>query len=97
MIPPTLASVVIVVVFAAVSNLFNGLGYLWLVMFLYGIVGVLLAYCGALLTSSPLAAFAAVAGYQVIIFILYLAGYLLTLTYSATSEADNIITTLRGC
>lgn len=38
-------------------------------LFLYGIAGVLLAYCGALITSSPLAAFAAVAGYQVIIFV----------------------------
>lgn len=93
-VPTTIASIVIVVVFAVASNQFAGLGYLWLVLFLYGIAGVLLAYCGALITSSPLAAFAAVAGYQVIIFVLYLAGYLLTLTYAKTSDADRIITTI---
>ncbi|KAF7436184.1 hypothetical protein PC9H_003010 [Pleurotus ostreatus] len=83
---------VVVIVFVAASNQFHGLGLLWLVLVLYGIVGALFAYSVALFMPSPLAAFAAVAGYQIIMFILYLAGYLLTLTYAKNSEAGRIIT-----
>lgn len=38
-------------------------------MVLYGITGALFSYCVSLVVTSPLAAFAAVAGYQVIIFV----------------------------
>ncbi|KAF8079136.1 hypothetical protein FPV67DRAFT_1467643 [Lyophyllum atratum] len=85
-------STIIIIVFAVASNQFQGLGFLWLVMVLYGITGALFAYCVSLMVASPLAAFATVAGYQVIMFILYLAGYLLTLTYGKTSAAPQIIT-----
>ncbi|KAH7886313.1 hypothetical protein F5I97DRAFT_2027968 [Phlebopus sp. FC_14] len=83
---------IITIIFAAVSNQFHGLGFLWLVLVLYGIVGALFAYCVSLFMSSPLTSFAAVAGYQIIMYILYLAGYLLTLTYAKTSQASHIIT-----
>ncbi|KAJ7508422.1 hypothetical protein B0H11DRAFT_2304369 [Mycena galericulata] len=85
-------STIVVIIFAAVSNQFHGLGFLWLVMVLYGIAGTLFAYCVSLAVASPLAAFAAVAGYQFIMFLLYIAGYLLTLTYAKTSDANGIIT-----
>ncbi|KAI0830875.1 P-loop containing nucleoside triphosphate hydrolase protein [Trametes gibbosa] len=77
----------IVIVFAAASNQFNGLGFFWVVLVLYGIVGALFSYCVSLAVASPLAAFALSAGYQVIMFVLYLAAYLLTLTYAKTSQA----------
>jgi hypothetical protein len=41
----------------------------WLVLSLYGLAGSLFAYLGSIVTSSALAAFALVAGYQVIMFI----------------------------
>jgi hypothetical protein len=41
----------------------------WLVLVLYGITGALFAYCVSLIMTSPLAAFAAVAGYQIVMFI----------------------------
>lgn len=41
----------------------------WIVLVLYGIVGALFSYCASLIFISPLAAFAAVAGYQVVMFI----------------------------
>jgi ATP-binding cassette subfamily A (ABC1) protein 3 len=41
----------------------------WFLIVLYGIVGALFAYCAALLVVSPLAAFALVAGYQVVMFL----------------------------
>ncbi|OBZ68485.1 ABC transporter A family member 2 [Grifola frondosa] len=82
----------IVIVFAAASSQFQGLGFFWLVLLLYGIVGALFSYCVSLIVTSPLAAFALSAGYQVIMFILYLAAYLLTLTYAKTSEAGKDLT-----
>ncbi|KAJ3806238.1 hypothetical protein F5876DRAFT_91149 [Lentinula aff. lateritia] len=87
-----ISATVTIIIFAAVSNQFHGLGLFWVVLILYGIASTLFAYCMSLLVSSPLAAFAAVAGYQVIMFVLYLAGYLLTLTYAKTSSANTIIT-----
>ncbi|KAF7290457.1 hypothetical protein MKEN_01500200 [Mycena kentingensis (nom. inval.)] len=85
-------STVVTIIFAAVSNQFHGLGFFWLCMVLYGIAGTLFAYCCSLLVVSPLAAFATVAGYQIVMFVLYLAGYLLVLTYAKTSDADRLIT-----
>ncbi|PIL31168.1 ATP-binding cassette transporter [Ganoderma sinense ZZ0214-1] len=82
----------IVIVFAAASNQFHGLGFFWVVLVLYGIVGALFSYCVSLIVASPLAAFALSAGYQVIMFVLYLAAYLLTLTYAKTSDAGTDLT-----
>ncbi|KAJ3561814.1 hypothetical protein NP233_g9967 [Leucocoprinus birnbaumii] len=62
-------STVIVIVFTGVSNQFHGLGEVWFIMVLYGITGALFSYCVSLAVTSPLAAFAAVAGYQIIIFV----------------------------
>ncbi|KAJ6606797.1 hypothetical protein B0H10DRAFT_1819461 [Mycena sp. CBHHK59/15] len=83
---------IVIIIFAAASNQFHGLGLFWLVMVLYGIAGTLFAYCVSLVVVSPLAAFAAVAGYQIVMFMLYLAGYLLVLTYAKTSDANRLIT-----
>ncbi|KIK34896.1 hypothetical protein CY34DRAFT_17399 [Suillus luteus UH-Slu-Lm8-n1] len=83
---------IIVIVFAATTNQFTGLGFFWVVLVLYGIVGALFAYCVSLFMSSPLSSFAAVAGYQIVMYTLYLGGYLLTLTYAMTSQSGTIIT-----
>lgn len=80
-----LLSTIIIIIFAAASNQFHGLGLFvsrkatlfaqkliftqWVVMVLYGITGALFSYCVSLIVASPLAAFAAVAGYQVIMMI----------------------------
>ncbi|KAF5346171.1 hypothetical protein D9758_009923 [Tetrapyrgos nigripes] len=89
-----ISSTIIIIIFAAVSNQFHGLAIFWVILVLYGIAAILFSYFVSLFVSSPLAAFAAVAGYQVVMFVLYLAGYLLTLTYAKTSEAGHIITIL---
>ncbi len=83
----TIISLVVIIVFVAVSGQFHGPGLLvcsfafvldgnadtccsqWLVLFLYGIAGALFAYCATIITVSPLAAFALVAGYQFVIFL----------------------------
>ncbi|EJD51317.1 P-loop containing nucleoside triphosphate hydrolase protein [Auricularia subglabra TFB-10046 SS5] len=90
-IPGVIVATVVTIIFATVVDQFHGLGYLWLVMFLYAFVGVLFSYLFVLLTTSPLAAFAAVAGYQFILFVLYLSAYLLTYTYAKNSKAPSIL------
>ncbi|KAG1840268.1 hypothetical protein DFJ58DRAFT_858320 [Suillus subalutaceus] len=90
----TLATIIIII-FAVTTNQFSGLGFFWLVLVLYGIVGALFAYCVSLFMSSPLSSFAAVAGYQIVIYIMYLGAYLLTLTYALPSQSSAIITIIR--
>lgn len=46
----------------------------WFIMVLYGIAAALFAYCVSLAVSSPLAAFATVAAYQFVIFIVSFSG-----------------------
>ncbi|KAG1813914.1 uncharacterized protein BJ212DRAFT_1274572 [Suillus subaureus] len=87
----TLATIIIII-FAVATNQFSGLGFFWLVLVLYGIVGALFAYCVSLFMSSPLTSFAVVAGYQIVMYIMYLGGYLLTLTYAVPSQSGTIIT-----
>ncbi|KAI0947262.1 hypothetical protein AcV7_009727 [Taiwanofungus camphoratus] len=76
------AASVMMIIFATVSHQFHGIGYFWVVMTLYGVVGALFSYCVSLVVASPLAAFALSAGYQAVMFLLYLAAYLLTITYA---------------
>ncbi|KAG2341981.1 hypothetical protein BDR05DRAFT_1060572, partial [Suillus weaverae] len=88
----TLATIIIIIIFATTTNQFTGLGFFWIILVLYGVVGALFAYCVSLFMSSPLSSFAAVAGYQIVMYTSYLGGYLLTLTYAITSQSGTIIT-----
>lgn len=65
-------STVITVVFAVATSQFNGPGYVWLCFVLYGVSATLYAYLFALWLGSALAAWAVVAGTNVILFLLYL-------------------------
>ncbi|KDR85831.1 hypothetical protein GALMADRAFT_234928 [Galerina marginata CBS 339.88] len=91
-IPVVILSTIITIVFAVASNQFHGLGFLWFIMVLYGLTAALFSYCVSLMVASPLAAFATVAGYQFVIFILYIASYLLVLTYGKVTESAHLIT-----
>ncbi|KAJ7862845.1 hypothetical protein B0H13DRAFT_1097709 [Mycena leptocephala] len=86
-----IVSTVVIILFAFLTPAFFGLGLLWLVMFLYGIAGILVAYCMSLVILSPLAAFGAMAAYQVITFALYIGGLMVVLTYATPDEADGLI------
>ncbi|KAJ6506519.1 hypothetical protein C8R45DRAFT_969887 [Mycena sanguinolenta] len=86
-----IVSTVVIILFAFLTPAFFGLGLLWLVMFLYGIASILVAYCMSLVILSPLAAFGAMAAYQVITFALYIGGLMIVLTYARPDEADGLI------
>ncbi|KAI0323366.1 P-loop containing nucleoside triphosphate hydrolase protein [Cubamyces sp. BRFM 1775] len=81
-----ISATILVIVFAAKSTLFHGLGYLWFIMVLHGMTGTLFAYCVSVIITSPVAAFASLAAYQIIVYAIYLAGYLLAFTYAKASE-----------
>ncbi|CAE7080467.1 unnamed protein product [Rhizoctonia solani] len=83
-----LISTVVTIIFATVTSQFYALGVLWVVMVLYGLAGALFAYVISTFVSSPLAAFAVVGGYNVVISVLYTAAYMLTLTYSRASSSE---------
>ncbi|KAF8808210.1 P-loop containing nucleoside triphosphate hydrolase protein [Phlegmacium glaucopus] len=85
-------SSIIIIIFAAVSNQFHGLGFLWVVFVLYGFAGALFSYCVSLIVPSPLAAFATAAGYQFLISVLYLASPLLVVTYGKVTASSSLIT-----
>ncbi|KAF9471812.1 P-loop containing nucleoside triphosphate hydrolase protein [Pholiota conissans] len=87
-----LLSTIIVIVFATATDQFYGLGFLWVVLVLYGFAGALFAYSLSLMVTSPLAAFALVAGYQFIIFVLYLSSYLFILTFGTVADSSRLIT-----
>ncbi|KAJ7137890.1 hypothetical protein C8R44DRAFT_975855 [Mycena epipterygia] len=89
-----IVATLVVVLVSKLSQQFFGLGILWFIIVLYGISGALLAYCMTLFVLSPLSAFAATAAYQIIMFILYIASYLLAYTFANPAFADSIVQTL---
>ena len=67
-----LVSTVIILVYAFASSQFSGPADLWICFVFYGISGTLYSFLFALFLNSPLAAWALVAGINVITFLLYL-------------------------
>ncbi|PPQ79372.1 hypothetical protein CVT25_002642 [Psilocybe cyanescens] len=88
----TLLSTIIVIVFAVVSDQFRGLGFMWLILVIYGITANLFAYCLSFLVSTPLAAFALVSGYQFVTFILYVTAYMAIFTFSPIAKSARLVT-----
>ncbi|KAI9370395.1 hypothetical protein BJX61DRAFT_544684 [Aspergillus egyptiacus] len=83
-----ISSVLAVIVFRAVSDIWYHIEYLFVVFFLYGLSSTLCAYLVSLLTKSQLAAFAFAAGGQCVLFLVYFIAYMCVLTYSPTDKID---------
>lgn len=86
-----LLSTVSIGIFAALHDVWYGLGYLYLVMLLYGLASILLSYVISLFSRTQLSAFAFTAGGQAVMFLVYLIGYMVTLTYAPVAKIDSII------
>ena len=69
-------SIVCIAIFAGNNSSLYGLGYLFVVMFLYGVASILLAYVISLMAKSQLAAFAFTAIYQCAYFLVFMIAYL---------------------
>ncbi|TDL26382.1 P-loop containing nucleoside triphosphate hydrolase protein [Rickenella mellea] len=81
---------VITIVLAASGKGVHGLGFLWVIIVLYGIAATLCAYVVSLFLS-PLAAFATVAAYQIVTYSCYILCDLLILTFAKPSKANHIL------
>lgn len=84
-------SVLTIIIFRGVSDAWYHAGYLFVVLFLYGIASTLLSYVISLFSRSQLAAFAFAAGGQAVMFLLYFIAYLSVLTYSPTNKVDSYL------
>lgn len=85
------SSVIAIIIFRAVSNIWFHIEYLFVVFFLYGLCGTLCAYLVSLFTKSQLAAFAFAAGGQCVVFLIYFIAYMSVLTYAPTDKIDSYI------
>ncbi|PLB35764.1 putative ABC transporter [Aspergillus candidus] len=85
------ASVLAIVIFRAVSDVWYHPGYLFVVFFVYGLCATLLSYLVSLFSKSQLAAFAFAAGGQCVLFLIYFIAYMSVLTYAPTEKVDYYI------
>ncbi|OGM40305.1 ABC transporter [Aspergillus bombycis] len=86
-----ISSVLAIIIFRAVSDIWYNPGYIFVVFFLYGLCSTLLSYLVSLFSRSQLAAFAVAAGSQCILFLIYLIAYMCIQTYSPTDKAESYI------
>ncbi|CUS09342.1 unnamed protein product [Tuber aestivum] len=85
-------SVVCTIIYVAATNdIWFHIGYVFLVLLLYGLASVLFAYNVSLVAKSQLSAFAIVAGGQAVLFLLYFLAFTSVLTYAPASEVDDQI------
>lgn len=84
-------STVCVIIFAASVQVWYGLGYLYLVILLYGLASTLLSYAISLVARTQLSAFAFAAGGQAAMLFLYFIAYMTTLTYAPITKVDSTI------
>jgi len=83
-----LVSVVAIVIWISITDIWYYPGMLFVVFFLYGLTSILFSYVISLFVSSQLAAFAWVVGVQAVFFLLYFVTYLSILTYSPAYRVD---------
>lgn len=81
-------SIVCIVMWVAVSNIWYYPGYLFVVYFLYGITSTLFVYVVSLYVGSQLAAFAFAAGVQAVFFLIYFIAFVGLLSYAPANEVD---------
>ncbi|KAI9763090.1 MAG: hypothetical protein M1840_000937 [Geoglossum simile] len=86
------SSVIVTALFAsAASGVWYHLPYLFVVIMLYGLASILLAYVISLFAKSQLASFALCSGGQAVMFLLYFLAYLLVLTYAPNERVESVL------
>jgi ABC-type multidrug transport system ATPase subunit len=86
-----ISSVLAIIIFIAVSDVWYHSEYLFVVFFLYGLCSTLLSYLVSLFSGSQLAAFAFAAGGQCVLFLIYFIAYMCVLTYAPTDKTDHYV------
>ena len=85
------SSAVVVIIFAAASSVWYHVGYLFVVFTLFGLASILLSYVVSLLARTQLSAYAFTAAGQAVFFLIYLIGYLVTITYAPVIKIDSYL------
>ncbi|KUJ24692.1 uncharacterized protein LY89DRAFT_679754 [Mollisia scopiformis] len=78
-------------IFAAASSAWYHVGYLFLIFMLFGMASILLSYVVSLFAKTQLSAYAFAAAGQAVMFLIYLIGYLCTLTYAPVNKIDSYL------
>lgn len=76
-------------IWAAVSNIWYHVEYVFVVLFLYGLAATLLSYVVSLFTKTQLSTYAWAACIQAIGFLVYLIAYMCVTTYSPVGDIDD--------
>lgn len=85
------ATAIAVGLWAALSNIWYHLEYVFVVFFLYGLASTILAYFVSLLTKTQLSSFAWAAAYQGVLFLIYIIAYVCSITYVSVNKIDSTI------
>lgn len=86
-----LASAVVTIIFASLSSIWFHIGYLFLILVLYGLASTLLAYIASLLAASQSATFGAATGVQGFGTLIYFIVYSLVSQYAPVGQVDSAI------
>ncbi|KAK8045272.1 ABC transporter [Apiospora rasikravindrae] len=81
----------VIIIFAALSNVWYHVAYLFLIFMLYGLASTLFAYVISLFCKTQLSAYAFAAAGQVVGFLIYLIAYLCVITYAPANKIDEDI------
>ncbi|KAL2208048.1 putative ABC transporter [Sarocladium strictum] len=85
------SSALVTAIWVGMSNVWWNIGYMFVVMFLYGLAAALMAYVVSLFTKTQLATYAWAAALQAIGFLAYLIAYMCVNTYVAAADIDDTL------
>ncbi|CAG8974936.1 hypothetical protein HYALB_00007613 [Hymenoscyphus albidus] len=85
------SSAVSLIIFAVDSSAWYHDGYLFLIFALYGMASILLAYVVSLFARTTLSSFAFAVASQAVLLLIYLIGYLVTITYAPINRIDDLL------
>ncbi|KAF4345935.1 ABC transporter [Fusarium beomiforme] len=83
------STAIVTAMWAGVSDIWFNLGYVFLVLFLYGIASTLFAYLVSLFTKTQLGTYAWAAASQTLVFVVYIMVYMTVLTYSPVTKVES--------
>lgn len=85
------SAALVIIIWVAMSSIWYHIGYVYLIMVLYGIASILMAYVVSLFTKSQLATYAWAAALQTIGFLAYLIAYMCVNVYVPAAKIDNTL------
>ncbi|KAH8176925.1 ABC transporter domain-containing protein [Sarocladium implicatum] len=85
------SAALVVIIWVAMSSIWYHIGYVYLILILYGITSTLMGYVVSLFAKTQLATYAWAAAIQAVGFLAYLIAYMCVNTYVTASEIDDVL------